>query len=221
MLPPSKTDLSISIGNNRTVAGNLILPDNAKGLVIFSHGGASNRLSPRNKMVSDFLAQQHFGTFLFDLLTREEINDHANRHNIRLLAERLIIVSEWLLSYDQTKNIHQAYFGASTGAAAALYAAAAEGSEIAAVVCRGGRPELAMEVLPTLQAPTLFIVGSNDDDVLLLNQKALSVMHCPRRLEVIADASHLFEEKGAMEKVCLSTAGWLEQYLHPMKMLSK
>lgn len=217
----SKTEISISVGNHETVTGNLTLPDRAKGIIVFSHGFGSSRLSSRNSMVADYLVQQQFGTLLFDVLITDEHNEHQNRNNIRLLAERLVIVSEWLMSFEKTNNLHQAYFGAGTGAAATLYAAAAEGTEIAAVVSCGGRPDLAMEVLPTLQSPTLFIVGGYDSEVLLLNQSALAAMYCPRRLDVIPDATHSFEEKGAMEKVCIFTFSWFEQYLHPLKMIAK
>jgi putative phosphoribosyl transferase len=221
MLSPYKADLHIPVGTHRSVAGNLTLPDNAKGLVIFSHGSDSKRLNPQSSMLADFLVQQNFGTFLFDLFGPEESGENLNRPNMRLMAERLVIVSEWLMSHERTRNIHQAYFGSSVGATIALYAAAAEGAEIAAIVCLGGRLDFALEVLPGLQVPTLFIVSSNDKEVLSLNQRALVMMHCPKRLEVISDASHLFEGKGAMEKVCLLTSSWLEQYLHPIKMLSK
>lgn len=214
-----KSDIDIPVNNHMVVSGNLTIPEDAKGLIIFAHGSGSSRLSPRNRMVADYLVQQGFATLLFDLLTSEEDREYQSRFNIRLLAERLVIVSEWLLSFDKTSNFHQAYFGASTGAAAALYAAAAEGTDIAAVVSRGGRPDLAMEVLPTLQSPTLLIVGGDDSEVLQLNRKALAAMHCPKQLEVIPGASHLFEEKGAMEKVCVKASSWFEQYLHPIRMI--
>lgn len=211
--------LSIPVGNGIEVTGNLTIPPRAQGIVVFSHGSGSSRLSPRNRMVADYLVQQQFGTLLFDLLTPEEDQDYDNRFNIRLLTERLVAVSEWLYTYPQTKTYSQAYFGASTGAAAALYAAAVEGSEIAAVVSRGGRPDLAMEAFTTLQAPTLLIVGGADTEVLHLNQKALAHMHCTKKLEIVPGATHLFEEKGAMEQVCVLASNWLQQYLHPVRMI--
>lgn len=211
--------LSIPVGNGIEVTGNLTIPPRAQGIVVFSHGSGSSRLSPRNRMVADYLVQQQFGTLLFDLLTPEEDQDYDNRFNIRLLTERLVAVSEWIYTYPQTKTYSQAYFGASTGAAAALYAAAVEGSEIAAVVSRGGRPDLAMEAFTTLQAPTLLIVGGADTEVLHLNQKALAHMHCAKKLEIVPGATHLFEEKGAMEQVCVLASNWLQQYLHPVRMI--
>lgn len=211
--------LSIPVGNGIEVTGNLTIPPRAQGIVVFSHGSGSSRLSPRNRMVADYLVQQQFGTLLFDLLTPEEDQDYDNRFNIRLLTERLVAVSEWIYTYPQTKTYSQAYFGASTGAAAALYAAAVEGSEIAAVVSRGGRPDLAMEAFTTLQAPTLLIVGGADTEVLHLNQKALAHMHCTKKLEIVPGATHLFEEKGAMEQVCVLASNWLQQYLHPVRMI--
>lgn len=214
----SKT-LSIPVGRGIEVAGDLTIPPNARGIVVFSHGSGSSRLSPRNRMVADYLVQRQFGTLLFDLLTPQEDQDYDNRFDIRLLTERLVAVSEWLNTFSQTKGYSQAYFGASTGAAAALYAAAVEGSEIAAVVSRGGRPDLAMEAFTTLQAPTLLIVGGADTEVLHLNQKALEQMHCTKKLEIVPRATHLFEEKGAMEQVCVLAGNWLQQYLHPVRMI--
>ncbi|HEY1115745.1 MAG TPA: alpha/beta fold hydrolase [Chitinophagaceae bacterium] len=214
-----KKTLGIPLTNGIEVSGDLTIPADAKGIVVFSHGSGSSRLSPRNRMVADYLVQQQFGTLLFDLLTPEEDRDYDNRFNIRLLTERLVAVSEWLYSFPQAKGYNQAYFGASTGAAAALYAAAVEGSEIAAVVSRGGRPDLAMEAFITLKAPTLLIVGGADTEVLHLNQKALDHMHCTKKLEIVAGATHLFEEKGTMEQVCVLAGTWLQQYLHPVRMI--
>lgn len=214
-----KKTVGIPLVNGIEVTGDLTIPADAKGIVVFSHGSGSSRLSPRNRMVADYLVQQQFGTLLFDLLTPEEDRDYDNRFNIRLLTERLVAVSEWLYSFPQAKGYSQAYFGASTGAAAALYAAAVEGSGIAAVVSRGGRPDLAMEAFTTLKAPTLLIVGGADTEVLHLNQKALDHMHCIKKLEIVAGATHLFEEKGAMEQVCVLAGTWLQQYLHPVRMI--
>lgn len=214
-----KKTLSIPVGHGISVTGDLVVPSDAKGIVIFSHGSGSSRFSPRNKMVADYLVQRQFATLLFDLLTPEEDQDYDNRFNIRLLTERLVAVSEWLYSSPQTRDYSQAYFGASTGAAAALYAAAVEGSEIAAVVSRGGRPDLAMEAFTTLRCPTLLIVGGDDTEVLQLNRKALAQIQAPKKLEIVPGATHLFEEKGAMEQVCVLATSWFEQYLHPIKMI--
>jgi putative phosphoribosyl transferase len=221
MQTPLKKTIAIPIGNQVTLTGDLTIPADVKGMVVFSHGSGSSRLSPRNILVAQYLQQQHFGTLLFDLLTTNEDSVYENRFNIRLLAERLIKVSEWLSGYPLTKGCSQAYFGASTGAAAALYAAAAEGAEIAAVVSRGGRPDLAMEILSSLHAPTLLIVGSRDTDVLQLNRRAFDQMHhCTKKLEIVPGATHLFEEAGTMEKVCVLAASWFEQFLHPIKLIS-
>lgn len=214
-----KETLDIPVGRGISVTGNLTIPPDAKGIVVFSHGSGSSRLSPRNQMVADYLVQQKFGTLLFDLLTPEEDRDYENRFNIRLLAERLVAVSEWLYTSPQTKGYSQAYFGASTGAAAALYAAAAEGSEIAAVVSRGGRPDLAMGAFTTLRCPTLLIVGGDDSEVLQLNKKALAQIQGTKKLEIVPGATHLFEEKGTMEQVCVLASAWFEQYLHPIRMI--
>lgn len=216
-----KKTLELPVGRGISVTGDLAIPPDAKGIVVFSHGSGSSRLSPRNLMVADYLVQQQFGTLLFDLLTPEEDSDYENRFNIRLLAERLVAVSEWLYANPQTKDYTQAYFGASTGAAAALYAAAAEGSEIAAVVSRGGRPDLAMEAFTTLRSPTLLIVGGDDTEVLHLNKKALEQIRGTKRLEIVPGATHLFEEKGAMEQVCVLASAWFEQYLHPIRMIPR
>lgn len=213
------TTVSIPVGKGIEVPGDLSIPPGAKGIVVFSHGSGSSRLSPRNRMVADYLVQQLFGTLLFDLLTPEEDQDYDNRFNIPLLAGRLVAVSEWLYSSPETKGYSQAYFGASTGAAAALYAAAVERLEIAAVVSRGGRPDLAMEAFTTLKVPTLLIVGGADTEVLHLNQKALDHMQGIKRLEIVPGATHLFEERGAMEQVCRLAAHWLEQYLHPIQII--
>lgn len=219
MQTPNTKVLSIPVGSGVSVTGDLTMPPDAKGIVVFSHGSGSSRLSPRNTMVADYLVQQGFGTLLFDLLTPEEDRDYENRFNIRLLTGRLVAVSEWLYSHPQTKDYSQAYFGASTGAAAALYAAAVEGSEIAAVVSRGGRPDLAMAAFTTLRCPTLLIVGGADTEVLQLNRKALEQIQGPKRLEVVPGATHLFEERGAMEQVCVLAGAWFEKYVHPIKLI--
>jgi putative phosphoribosyl transferase len=220
MQQPYQSEVAIPVAKQIIVSGSLTIPEETKGLVIFSQNSDSNRLSALNKMVADYLVQQGFSTLLFDLLASERFA-YENHNAVRSFAERLVIVSEWLLSFEKTINLHQAYFGTNKDAAAAIYAAAAEGTEIAAVVLCGGRPDLAMEVLPALQTPTLLIVGSVDSEVLHSNQKAFETMHCPKRLEVITGASLFFEEKGTMEKVCVQASSWFEQYLHPIRMIPR
>jgi putative phosphoribosyl transferase len=208
-----KKDVSIP-ADDQIVQGELCIPAEAHSLVIFAHGSGSSRFSPRNQMVASFLWQHNLGTLLFDLLTKPEDATYQNRFNIKLLAQRLIFATEWLQGQPDTKDFHFGYFGASTGAAAALMAAVAL-PDIAAVVSRGGRPDLAMEALYSVHAPTLLIVGGNDSDVLRLNQKALDLLHCEKKLEVVPGASHLFEEEGTMEQVCYLAASWFERYLLP------
>ena len=189
----------------------LILPPGANAIILFAHGSGSNRLSPRNKMVADYLLQQGFGTLLIDLLTPAEDEVYINRFDIILLSLRLVRATEWL-EYQLEKSYALGYFGASTGAAAALTAAAAL-QQIGAVVCRGGRPDLAMDILPEVHAATLFIVGSLDIHVLQLNQQALVKLNGNKKLEIVPGASHLFEEPYAIELVCATTASWFESYL--------
>lgn len=195
--------------------GELIVPMHANSIVVFSHGSGSSRLSPRNIQVARHLHKHNFGTFLFDLLTREEDRFYHNRFNIDLLAKRLIRATEWLETHPAVEGCRIGYFGASTGAASALMAAA-DLSQIAAVVSRGGRPDLAMEVLHKVKAPTLLIVGSLDDEVLKLNQQAFNKLHCQKRLEIIDGATHLFEEHGKIEEVSVAAAKWFNKYLKPV-----
>ena len=208
-----KKDVNIQV-EDEIVQGELCIPEGAHSIVIFAHGSGSSRFSPRNQMVANFLWQHNLGTLLFDLLTKSEDANYKNRFNIKLLAQRLIFATEWLQDQPDTKNFHFGYFGASTGAAAALMAAVAL-PEIAAVVSRGGRPDLAMEALYSVHAPTLLIVGSLDTEVLQLNKKALDLLHCEKKLEVVPGATHLFEEEGTMEQVCYLAASWFEKYLLP------
>jgi pimeloyl-ACP methyl ester carboxylesterase len=197
--------------------GDLIIPEGANSIVLFSHGSGSSRLSTRNKMVAEFLHNKGFGTLLFDLLTEGEDSQYQNRFNIELLTERLVEATEWLREQTSAKDSSIGYFGASTGAASALNAAAIL-QDIGAVVSRGGRPDLAdQNSLEALTAPTLFIVGSLDHDVMMLNRKAYAMMNCEKRLEVIWGASHLFEEKGTMDEVCELATTWFENHLQPVK----
>jgi predicted phosphoribosyltransferase/dienelactone hydrolase len=196
-----------------SLEGELHIPRGAKGIVIFVHGSGSSRFSPRNIQVAQVLRSAMFGTILFDLLTREEDTDYENRFNIPLLARRLIAVTQWIRTHEQTRALQIGYFGASTGAAAALIAAVEQGKDINAIVSRGGRPDLAMEVLGSVDVPTLFIVGGNDNVVLKLNRDAMRHMRTKTELKVIPGATHLFEEPGALEEVARLAVEWFTKYL--------
>lgn len=198
-----------------TLEGELIIPAEAKAIVLFSHGSGSSRFSPRNKMVAEYLHRQQLGTLLFDLLTTQEDRIYQNRFNIELLTQRLISATSWLTHYLPAKDCRLGYFGASTGAASALKAAARIPG-IGAVVSRGGRPDLAMDELHRVKAPVLFIVGSRDPDVLELNEKAYWKINSPKKITVIEGATHLFEEPGTMEQVCIAAGDWFENYLQPI-----
>lgn len=189
----------------------LVLPAAARGIIIFAHGSGSSRLSPRNREVARSLQENHFGTLLFDLLTVAEDEYDRNRFAIDLLKERLISATRWLEQFPPAKNTPIAFFGASTGAAAALKAAAVL-TRIFAVVSRGGGPDLALHDLSLVKAPTLLIVGGNDEQVLALNQIAYNKLRCSKKLEIIADAGHLFEEPGALAKVSELAANWFKCY---------
>lgn len=193
--------------------GELIVPDEATGLVIFAHGSGSSRHSPRNNFVAETLRERGLATLLFDLLTEEEDEDRENRFDISLLTARLVAVTHWLEEQDETRGLTFGYFGSSTGAAAALWAAPQTESTIEAIVSRGGRVDLAEEVLDTVTAPTLFIVGGNDETVLELNREAYEDLTCERELQVVEDAGHLFEEPGALEEVADLAADWFVNQL--------
>ena len=194
--------------------GELILPPSAKGVVLFAHGSGSSRFSPRNTYVAEVLQQHGIGTLLFDLLTREEDQDYETRFDIALLTRRLLAATAWLQSNQNTQTLELGYFGASTGAAAALQAAAEMENEIAAVVSRGGRPDLAGEVaLRRVTAPTLLIVGAADYGVIELNQQAYALLNCEKELTLIPGATHLFEEPGTLQQAAHSAADWFVQHL--------
>jgi putative phosphoribosyl transferase len=194
--------------------GELVVPPSARGVVLFAHGSGSSRFSPRNTYVAQVLQQRGIGTLLFDLLTRDEDRNYETRFDIPQLTLRLLSVSAWLQSSAQTQKLKLGYFGASTGAAAALQAAAEMGDKVAAVVSRGGRPDLAGALaLGRVQAPTLLIVGAADYGVIELNQQAHALMHCQKKLILIPDATHLFEEPGTLEQVASDAADWFAQYL--------
>jgi len=193
--------------------GILALPQGATGLVVFAHGSGSSRLSPRNARVAESLNERGLGTLLFDLLTDEEAADRRKVFDIPLLAERLLQAVGWLGGEPRTSALAVGLFGASTGAAAALVAAARGEREIGAVVSRGGRPDLAGDALPEVDAPTLLIVGGRDPEVLELNRAALAELRCEKQLEVVPGATHLFEEPGTLEQVMELACGWLAQHL--------
>lgn len=199
--------------NSIKLEGMLVIPEGAKGLVIFAHGAGSSRLSPRNNFVAKEIQEVGLGTLLFDLLTEEEDETYENRFDIPLLAERLKTVTDWIKKQKETKGLNIGYFGSSTGAAAAIIGAADIGSEIKAVVSRGGRPDLAGDSLPKLDSPTLLLVGGNDDVVIGLNQEAYDQMTCEKDLKIIPGATHLFEEPGTLEEVASLAAKWFKGYL--------
>ncbi|MCX6644382.1 MAG: dienelactone hydrolase family protein [Candidatus Bathyarchaeota archaeon] len=211
-----ETAVKIPVGSV-VVEGNLTVPSGAKGVVLFAHGSGSSRFSPRNQYVAKFFNAQKIGTLLFDLLTNEEdqedIETAEYRFNINLLAERLIGATEWLNKDPDTKNIVFGYFGASTGAAAALIAAAKLPNDIAAVVSRGGRPDLAANYLPRVVAPTLLLVGGLDTVVIELNRQAMEQMSAEKKLVIIPGATHLFEEPGKLEEVAKLSTDWFLRYL--------
>lgn len=194
--------------------GELILPPSAKGVVLFAHGSGSSRFSPRNTYVAEVLQQQGIGTLLFDLLTRGEDRDYEMRFDIALLTQRLLSATAWLQSNPVTQQLSLGYFGASTGAAAALQAAAQMEDRIAAVVSRGGRPDLAgADALSRVTAPTLLIVGAADYEVIGLNRQAYALLDCEKELTLIPGATHLFEEPGTLELAASAAAEWFARHL--------
>src|SRR3989475_404168 len=205
------SEVQIQAGH-AVLSGNLTIPDNAVGLVLFAHGSGSSRHSPRNQFVARTLNNAGLATLLFDLLTPEEDAIDARtaelRFNIELLEERLVHATKWAKQQEQTRNLRIGYFGSSTGGAAALVAAAELPQDAGAVVSRGGRPDLAGEALPKVQAPTLLIVGGRDDIVIELNEQARDHMRCEVKLEIVPGATHLFEEPGALERVAELARDW-------------
>lgn len=195
--------------------GSLYLPPGCGATVLFAHGSGSSRHSPRNRFVASVLHGSGLGTVLLDLLTPDEEVNRANVFDIGLLAQRLLLATDWLQSRQDTSAGRVGYFGASTGAGAALWAAAEPGSPVAAVVSRGGRPDLAGPRLSDVRAPTLLIVGGADTQVLALNRQAMAQMRAPTRLEVVPGATHLFEEPGTLATAATLAADWFRQYLLP------
>ena len=206
--------VSITIGAV-TLEGTLGLPEQAKGVVIFAHGSGSSRLSPRNTYVARVLQQAGMGTLLFDLLTKEEDLIYEQRFDIDLLARRLVGVTRWLTEYPEIKGAALGYFGASTGAAAALQGASMLGAVVKAVVSRGGRPDLAIPFLDKVVAPTLLIVGERDEQVLQLNKKALAHLAVEKELSVVPGATHLFEEPGTLTQAANLAKNWFIRHLIP------
>lgn len=203
------------------MGGMLHVPEGAAGVVAFAHGSGSGRFSPRNQFVAHMLQEAKLATLLLDLLEDEEAQDRQKVFDIELLAGRLRSAAAWLADDPDTRPLPVGYFGASTGAAAALVAAARDPTKIRAVVSRGGRPDLAASYLPAVKAPTLLIVGGSDDVVLDLNQRALEQLRCPKNLIVIPGATHLFEEPGALEEVAILAKEWFLHYLPPSHERSK
>lgn len=194
------------------LTGDLIVPGDSQGIVVFAHGSGSSRLSPRNKFVANVLNQSNLATLLVDLLSALEDQDYQQRFNIELLSSRLVAITDWLKTEGPAADLPIGYFGASTGAAAALQAAASKGNQIRAVVSRGGRPDLAPHIAQ-VTAPTLLIVGGNDYGVIELNQSAYEKLTCPKELTIVESATHLFEEPGTLEQVADTSTAWFKKYL--------
>jgi len=196
-----------------SLEGTLRIPRGAEGIVLFVHGSGSSQQSPRNKFVAQYLNENRHATLLFDLLTKEE-EDEKSRHlrfDIEFLTERLLYATDWVSDHTDTSHLNLGYFGASTGAAAALVASVKR--PVHAVVSRGGRPDLAGPALVRVQAPTLFIVGGMDSIVIPLNEEALKQLSGTKKLEIIPGATHLFEEKGTLEEVARLASNWFDSYL--------
>jgi dienelactone hydrolase len=209
---PSLREVDIPL-DGQIHRGALGLPASAQGLVLFAHGSGSSRLSPRNTYVARVLQEAGFATLLFDLLTEREDRVYEARFDISLLAQRLSGATDWARGQATIKALPLGYFGASTGAAAALVAAAAQGEGVRAVVSRGGRPDLAMAALPRVSAATLLIVGGNDDIVIDLNRQAAAHLRAVHELAIVPGASHLFEEPGTLEHVAQLAAQWFARHL--------
>lgn len=209
---PAYSPIPAEIGPLRLQAL-LAVPPSPKGLVIFAHGSGSGRLSPRNNHVAAGLVQSGLATLLLDLLTPEEERDRANVFDIPLLATRLALATDWVTHHPDLKGVNIGYFGASTGAGAALMAAALENGRIGAIVSRGGRPDLAGSALEQVNAPTLLLVGSLDGPVIALNQSACERLSCIKKLVIIDGASHLFEEPGTLDQVIEHAVQWFLTYL--------
>lgn len=208
------TERQVAIPAGRhTLAGTLNVPPGAVGVVVFAHGSGSGRFSPRNQFVARTLQAGGLATLLIDLLDETEAESRDKVFDIELLAERVQAAADWLRQDPVSQHMRIGYFGASTGAAAALVAAAREPAAVGAVVSRGGRPDLAADDLPSVQAPTLLIVGGDDDVVITLNHEALRRLRCKKELVIIPGATHLFPEPGALEEVARLAQRWFSRYL--------
>ena len=207
-----KFDLDIPL-SGITLKGDLVIPEKATGIVVFSHGSGSSRFSPRNRMVAELIQKQNIATFMFDLLTEEEDHINENRFNIDLLANRLIETTQWLMEHEDTKSLLVGYFGASTRAASALRAAAHFREAIKAVVSRGGRPDLTLTELPLVTAPTLLIVGGLDTPVIPMNKMAYDKLESVKDMKIVEGATHLFEEPGKLLEVADLAIDWYKKYL--------
>lgn len=206
------SEIKIPIGEFNLI-GNLMIPSNSAAIVIFSHGSGSSRFSPRNQFVADALNKKGIATLLIDLLTPEEDRDYGNRFDIDLLTMRLVAVTNYIHQQPLLQNFSIGYFGASTGAASALNAAAKLGGLISAIVSRGGRPDLTDFDLPLVRAPTLLIVGGLDVPVIEMNEQSHNEMRCEKKMVIVQGATHLFEQEGKMEKVSKLAADWFQKYL--------
>lgn len=208
--------VEVAVGKLR-LPGQLVLPESGRGVILFAHGSGSSRMSPRNQFVAREFQQAGLGTLLLDLLSgaeeSEDLETRELRFNIPLLAERVTGATDWLLDVPEARDAAVGYFGASTGAAAALVAAAASPGPVGAVVSRGGRPDLAGDSLGEVKAPTLMIVGGEDHAVIGMNVEALDALQCEKRLEIVPGATHLFEEPGALEEVSRLALAWFLHHL--------
>jgi putative phosphoribosyl transferase len=189
------------------------IPAKPTGVVLFAHGSGSGRFSPRNRFVAEQLQQGGIATLLIDLLTTDEAEDRRNVFDIDLLADRVLLASAWLREEPATSRLPLGYFGASTGAGAALQAAARAAFPVGAIVSRGGRPDLAERYLPEVMAPTLLLVGGEDAPVIEMNQQAYRLLRCPKQLTIIPGATHLFEEPGTLEQVAEQAVKWFQRHL--------
>lgn len=208
---PDEREVEIPLGGEAH-GGSLGIPPDAQGIVLFSHGSGSSRFSPRNAFVAGELRRQGMATLLFDLLTEHEDRNYSTRFDIDLLTRRLVEAAAWAVRQHETRHLPVGLFGASTGAAAALKAAAVD-ERVRAIVSRGGRPDLAGEALPRVRAATLLIVGGEDDIVIELNRDAYARLECVKELQIVPGATHLFEEPGTLEEVARLAAHWFRRHL--------
>ncbi len=214
---PAEELVYIDVGSGIKLEGSLVIPEGSPGLILFAHGSGSSRFSPRNNFVAREIRKSGMGTLLIDLLTKEEDTTYETRFDIGLLSQRLEAVTRWVKGRKDTGALRIGYFGASTGAAAAIQAAVSMGQEIGAIVSRGGRPDLAEPYLGKLQTPALLIVGGRDDVVIELNRKAYRMIKSEKELVIVPGATHLFEEPGTLEEVARLAADWFKKHLGPIK----